>query len=80
VAAPLSSIDLSTPTGNEIPVEQRPAEELIYLDGQPLAPRGINVYNPAFDITPQKFVHALITEKGIIRRPLAKNLRKIFRD
>ena len=79
VAAPLSSIDLSTPTGNQIPIEQRPAEELIYLYGQPLAPRGINVYNPAFDITPQKFVQALITEKGIIRRPLGKNLHKIFR-
>ncbi len=79
VAAPLSSIDLSTPTGNQIPIEQRPAEELIYLYGQPLAPRSINVYNPAFDITPQKFVQALITEKGIIRRPLGKNLHKIFR-
>ncbi|MGB9699821.1 MAG: S-methyl-5-thioribose-1-phosphate isomerase [Thermodesulfobacteriota bacterium] len=79
VAAPLSSLDLSTPTGNQIPVEQRPAEELIYLYGQPLAPRGINVYNPAFDITPQKFIQALITEKGIIHRPLEKNLRKIFR-
>lgn len=78
VAAPLSSIDLSTPGGERIPIEERPVEELIYLQGKLLAPRGIKVYNPAFDITPQKFIDALITERGIIRRPIGKNLRKIF--
>lgn len=78
VAAPVSSIDLSTPTGDQIPIEERPAEELIYLQGMLLAPRGIKVYNPAFDVTPQKFIDALITERGIIRRPLGKNLPKIF--
>lgn len=78
VAAPVSSIDLSTPTGDQIPIEERPAEELIYLQGMLLAPRRIKVYNPAFDVTPQRFIDALITERGIIRRPLGKNLPKIF--
>ncbi len=79
VAAPLSTIDLSMSVGEQIPIEERPAEELIYLQGKLLAPRGIKVYNPAFDITPQKFIDALITERGIIRRPIGKNLRKFFR-
>ncbi len=77
VAAPLSSIDLSTSVGEQIPIEERPAEELIYFQAKLLAPREINVYNPAFDVTPQKFISALITEKGIIHKPLKKNLRKI---
>lgn len=79
VAAPLSTIDLSTSRGEQIPIEERPPGELIYLQGKLLAPRGINVYNPAFDVTPQKFIHALITEKGIIPKPLKSNLRKFFR-
>ncbi len=78
VAAPLSSIDLAIPTGKGIPIEERPATELISLQGRLLAPRKVNVYNPAFDITPHIFIRALITEKGIIGPPLAKNLRKIF--
>lgn len=79
VAAPLSSIDLNTSTGEQIPIEERPPEELIYLQGKLLAPRRVKVYNPGFDVTPHKYIQAIITEKGIIQRPLAKNLPKLFR-
>lgn len=80
VAAPLSSIDLSTSTGDEIPIEERPATELTYYQGQLLAPPGIKVWNPAFDITPHRYIQGIITEKGIIQKPLAKNLPKLFRE
>ncbi|WCK55647.1 S-methyl-5-thioribose-1-phosphate isomerase [Aneurinibacillus sp. Ricciae_BoGa-3] len=67
VAAPLSSIDLSTATGKEIPIEERPDEEITQGFGKRTAPEGIKVYNPAFDITPHSLVTAIITEKGILR-------------
>ncbi len=66
VAAPLSSIDLSTPTGKEIPIEERSEDEIIFGLGKRIAPQGIKVYNPAFDITPYSLVTAFVTEKGIV--------------
>jgi methylthioribose-1-phosphate isomerase len=66
VAAPLSSIDLSTPTGKEIPIEERSEDEIIFGLGKRIAPQGIRVYNPAFDITPYSLVTAFVTEKGIV--------------
>jgi len=66
VAAPLSSIDLNTATGQEIPIEERPAEEVTGGFGRRTAPEGVRVYNPAFDVTPHTFVTAIITEKGIV--------------
>lgn len=66
VAAPLSSIDLSTPTGKEIQIEERPEDEIILGLGKRIAPQGIKVYNPAFDITPFSLVTAFVTEKGIV--------------
>jgi methylthioribose-1-phosphate isomerase len=66
VAAPLSSIDLSTPTGKEIQIEERSEDEIIFGLGKRIAPQGIKVYNPAFDITPYSLVTAFVTEKGII--------------
>ncbi|GAB7386719.1 S-methyl-5-thioribose-1-phosphate isomerase [Bacillaceae bacterium] len=67
VAAPLSSIDLNTPSGKEIPIEERPEEEVTQGFGKRTAPKGIRVYNPAFDVTPHSLVTAIITEKGIVR-------------
>jgi methylthioribose-1-phosphate isomerase len=66
VAAPLSSIDLSTPTGKEIEIEERSEDEIIFGLGKRIAPQGIKVYNPAFDITPYSLVTAFVTEKGLV--------------
>jgi methylthioribose-1-phosphate isomerase len=80
VACPLSTIDLQTPTGAEIPIEERNAEEITEGFGKRTAPQGVKVYNPAFDITPHQYVTAIITEKGIIEAPFEENLRKLFQS
>ncbi|MGF7046612.1 methylthioribose-1-phosphate isomerase [Paenibacillus sp. DS2015] len=80
VACPLSTIDLLTATGDDIPIEERPAEEITEGFGKRTAPEGIKVYNPAFDVTPNEYVTAIITEKGIIRAPFRQNLAAIFTD
>ncbi|MFX3631916.1 MAG: S-methyl-5-thioribose-1-phosphate isomerase [Candidatus Pristimantibacillus sp.] len=78
VASPLSTIDLQTPTGAEIPIEERPAEEITEGFGKRTAPQGVKVYNPAFDVTPNEYVTAIITEKGIVKAPYDVNLKKLF--
>ncbi|MBM7565382.1 S-methyl-5-thioribose-1-phosphate isomerase [Paenibacillus sacheonensis] len=78
VACPLSTIDLNTPSGSEIPIEERNAEEITEGFGKRTAPAGIKVYNPAFDVTPNEYVTAIITEKGIIRQPFDVNLKALF--
>jgi methylthioribose-1-phosphate isomerase len=67
VAAPLSSVDLNTPTGAEIPIEERPAEEITHGFGKQTAPAGVKVYNPAFDVTPARYITAIVTETGIYK-------------
>src|SRR5690606_20463107 len=69
VAAPLSTIDLDTPDGAAIPVEQRDAREVTHLGNARLAPEGASVWNPAFDVTPARLVAGIITERGIARAP-----------
>ncbi|MCR2804365.1 S-methyl-5-thioribose-1-phosphate isomerase [Paenibacillus soyae] len=78
VACPLSTIDLGTPTGADIPIEERGAEEITEGFGKRTAPEGVKVFNPAFDVTPHEYVTAIITEKGIVRAPFEENLRKLF--
>lgn len=78
VAAPLSSIDIKTPTGKEIPIEEREADEIIRGLGRQVAPADIKVYNPAFDVTPHEYVTAIITEKGVVRAPYTDNLQALF--
>ncbi len=78
VACPLSTIDLSTPTGADIPIEERHPDEVTAGFGKRTAPEGVAVYNPAFDVTPHELVTAIITEKGIVRAPYAEGLRKLF--
>lgn len=78
VAAPLSTIDLSLECGDQIPIEERSAEEVTHVFGQRVAPKGINVYNPAFDVTPAQLISGIITEVGIIGHPLAANLARAF--
>jgi len=78
VAAPLSTIDLSMERGEKIPIEQRASTEVTTLQGKRLAPEAAKVYNPAFDVTPHRFIWAIITERGIVQRPYRTNLKKIF--
>jgi methylthioribose-1-phosphate isomerase len=75
VVAPVSTVDLTTPDGAAIPVEQRPAEEVTTLAGQAIAPEGTNAYNPAFDVTPPDLVTAIVTERGVIQPVTAGNVR-----
>ncbi len=75
VAGPTSSIDLNCPSGKEIPIEQRDAKEVSHIFGKALAPKGIKVFNPAFDVTSQELISAIITEKGVIQPPYQQNIR-----
>jgi methylthioribose-1-phosphate isomerase len=75
VAGPTSSIDMQCPSGKEIPIEQRDPKEVSHIFGKALAPKGIHVFNPAFDVTAQDLVSAIITEKGVIRPPYQQNIR-----
>jgi methylthioribose-1-phosphate isomerase len=77
VAAPLSTFDRTIKTGAEIPIEERDASEVTTLWGRRLAPEGLLVRNPAFDITPNRFVGAIITEQGVIKPPFEKTLKWI---
>ena len=77
VAAPLSTIDLSLTSGNQIPIEERTAQEVVEIHGKRTAPDGIEVRHPAFDVTPNELVTAIITEKGIARPPYTESLRKL---
>jgi methylthioribose-1-phosphate isomerase len=76
VAAPTSSIDLSLPTGEQIPIEQRDGREISEGMGRVTAPPDVDFYNPAFDVTPADLVTAIITEKGVVRPPYAEGLRE----
>ena len=75
---PTSSLDLDTPTGDDIEIELRDGEEIYKMwYEKPMAPEGIKTYNPSFDVTPAEYITAIVTEKGIVRPPFAENLRKI---
>jgi methylthioribose-1-phosphate isomerase len=77
VAAPFSTIDLNTPDGSKIPIEQRNTEEVTHVAGKAIAPEGVLVENPAFDVTPSKYVTAIVTERGIARAPYAESLARL---
>src|SRR5436190_5141007 len=79
VAAPWSTIDLETPDGAHIPIEQRNAKEVTHMAGKQLTPDGIRVENPAFDVTPNKYVAAIITERGLARAPYSDSLLALGR-
>ena len=69
VAAPWSTIDMETPDGSKIPIEQRSSREVTHFAGKQVAPNGVRVENPAFDVTPNKYVTAIITERGVAKAP-----------
>jgi methylthioribose-1-phosphate isomerase len=77
VAAPFSTIDMSTPDGSGIPIEQRSPREVTHLAGKQLTPDGVAIENPAFDVTPHQYVTAIITERGVLRPPYADALREM---
>lgn len=79
VAAPLSTIDIETKNGDEIPIEERNSNEVRYCHKTRLVPEEVNVYNPAFDVTPNDLVTAIITEKKVIRSPYEKNILELFK-
>jgi methylthioribose-1-phosphate isomerase len=74
VAAPTSTVDLNTPDGSKIPIEQRASTEVTHLAGKQIAPDAVRVENPAFDVTPSKYVAAIITERGVARAPYEESL------
>lgn len=78
VAAPLSTIDRSVPSGNGIPIEERSPQEVTHIQGIPIAASGVQVANPAFDVTPHRYVSAIITERGIVSKPYQANIAKLF--
>jgi methylthioribose-1-phosphate isomerase len=69
IAAPSSTFDLKTKSGKDIPIEQRPTDEIKFIKGRQIAPNGVKFYNPAFDVTPAKNITAIITERGVIVKP-----------
>jgi len=77
VAAPFSTIDLETPDGNKIPIEQRNSKEVTHIAGMQMVPEGVQVENPAFDVTPANYVTAIVTERGIARAPYEESLAKL---
>lgn len=76
VAAPFSTVDLNLPTGADIPIEERNHSEVTHLAGQAVAPGGVNVWNPAFDVTPNRLITAIITDRGVLRPPYRESLRQ----
>jgi methylthioribose-1-phosphate isomerase len=78
VAAPISTIDMACPSGEEIPIEERDTREVTHVREHQLAPAGIEVQNPAFDVTPNELIAAIITDKGVARKPYGESLKKLF--
>jgi methylthioribose-1-phosphate isomerase len=79
VAAPLSTFDASMKSGGEIPIEERGAEEIVEGFGVRVAPMGVKTYSPAFDVTPARYITAIITERGVIERPNEESVRALLK-
>ena len=80
VAAPISTVDLECPDGSKIPIEQRNPREVTHIAGKQMVPDGVQVENPAFDVTPAKYVAAIITERGIARAPYEQSLSQLAHE
>jgi methylthioribose-1-phosphate isomerase len=80
VAAPISTLDLTLASGAEIPIEERAAKEVTHVQGVEIAPAGIRVANPAFDVTPNRYVSAIITERGVAEAPFIESLAKLMKS
>jgi methylthioribose-1-phosphate isomerase len=77
IAAPFSTVDMETPDGSGIPIEQRPATEVTHVAGKQIAPTGVRVENPAFDVTPARYIQAIITERGVAYAPFKESLQAL---
>jgi methylthioribose-1-phosphate isomerase len=77
VAAPWSTVDMATATGDLIPIEERSPHEVSHHGGKQLTPNGVGICNPAFDVTPAKYVNAIVTERGVLRAPYAESLKEM---
>jgi methylthioribose-1-phosphate isomerase len=77
VAAPITTLDLSLRSGDEIPIEERDTKEVTHIREQQLGPTGVEVHNPAFDVTPNDLITAIITDKGVVRAPYLNSLRDL---
>jgi len=80
VAAPITTLDLSLRSGDEIPIEQRDTKEVTHILEHQLSPAGVEVHNPAFDVTPNDLITAIITDKGVVRPPYADSLRGLVEE
>ncbi|HEU4479703.1 MAG TPA: S-methyl-5-thioribose-1-phosphate isomerase [Pyrinomonadaceae bacterium] len=80
VAAPITTLDLSLATGDEIPIEERDGREITHIGGKQLGPDGVVVHNPAFDVTPNALIAAIITDKGVARAPYTKSLQDLVKE
>jgi methylthioribose-1-phosphate isomerase len=80
VAAPVSTLDLSLFTGEQIPIEERAAREVTHIGTHQMGPDGVQVHNPAFDITPNDLITAIITDKGVARSPYTESLRALVNE
>ncbi len=78
VAAPVSTVDLQLATGEQIPIEERDPREVTHVREQRLAPEGVAVHNPAFDVTPHALIAAIITDRGVARPPYTESLKKML--
>jgi methylthioribose-1-phosphate isomerase len=78
VAAPISTFDPKAKTGEDIPIEERSKEEVTHIGGKMIATEGIDVFNPAFDVTPAKYISGIITEKGVLKPPYEKSIKELF--
>jgi methylthioribose-1-phosphate isomerase len=80
VAAPTSTVDLTTADGRKIPIEERSAEEVVMVRGQRIAPKGTHARHPAFDVTPANLITAIVTEQGVARKPYKRSLKQLMND
>ena len=80
VAAPISTVDLDTPDGSGIPIEQRSSKEVTHIAGKQMVPDGVQIENPAFDVTPAKYVAAIITERGVAKAPYQESLKRLAEE
>ena len=78
VAAPISTFDPKAKTGEDIPIEERNKDEVTHIGGKRIATEGIDVFNPAFDVTPVKYISGIITERGVLRAPYKKSIKNLF--
>jgi methylthioribose-1-phosphate isomerase len=80
IAAPVSSIDFTIKSGSQISIEERDEQEILQIRGIQIAPTGVHAANPAFDITPGRYINAIITDRGIVKPPYQRSILKLHKE